>query len=152
MIGAHNAHMIPKGLPGEGNFLVFDNGGVSGYGYFGMSNRFRLWSRVVEFNPVSLEIVWEYKFIRLSWLFPRTGQYHRFFSYYIGSAQRLPNGNTLISEGANGRVFEVTNKSEIVWEYVAPTRLQQIYRAYRIPPEWVPGNPSGYQFWDTEKQ
>ena len=31
-IGQHHAHMIPKGLPGEGNILVFDNGGESGYG------------------------------------------------------------------------------------------------------------------------
>jgi len=32
IIGQHHAHMIPKGLPGEGNILVFDNGGWSGYG------------------------------------------------------------------------------------------------------------------------
>jgi hypothetical protein len=151
LIGSHDAHIIPKGLPGEGNFLVFDNGGISGYGYLGMPKYYRLWSRVVEFNPITLEIIWEYKFIKLFWLFPRTGANHRFFSYYIGSAQRLPNGNTLITEGANGRVIEVTNKSEIVWECTTPTRLGQIYRAYRIPPEWIPGNPSGYKFWNADK-
>jgi hypothetical protein len=32
IIGQHHAHMIPRGLPGEGNILVFDNGGAAGYG------------------------------------------------------------------------------------------------------------------------
>ena len=32
IIGQHHAHIIPKGLPGAGNLLVFDNGGSSGYG------------------------------------------------------------------------------------------------------------------------
>ena len=31
IIGQHNPHIIPKGLPGAGNLLVFDNGGASGY-------------------------------------------------------------------------------------------------------------------------
>ena len=147
IIGLHHAHMIPKGLPGEGDILLVDNGGLAGYGYFGMPNRFRLYSRVIEFNPVTLDIVWQYSDIRLGWVIPRSGEDHRFFSYYIGSAQRLPNGNTLIDEGTNGRVFEVTNTSKIVWEYMTPLRVPEIYRAYRIPPEWVPGNPSGYAFW-----
>ncbi len=33
IIGQHHAHLIPKGLPGAGNLLVFDNGGSSGYGF-----------------------------------------------------------------------------------------------------------------------
>jgi hypothetical protein len=33
IIGQHHAHIIPKGLPGAGNLLVFDNGGASGYGF-----------------------------------------------------------------------------------------------------------------------
>ena len=33
IIGQHHAHLIPKGLPGAGNVLVFDNGGSSGYGF-----------------------------------------------------------------------------------------------------------------------
>ena len=28
--GQHDAHIIPKGLPGEGNLLVFDNNAPSG--------------------------------------------------------------------------------------------------------------------------
>ena len=33
-------------------------------------------------------------------------------------AQRLPNGNTLITESDAGRVFEVTEGGDIVWEFV----------------------------------
>ena len=32
IIGPHHAHLIPQGLPGAGNILVFDNGGWGGYG------------------------------------------------------------------------------------------------------------------------
>jgi hypothetical protein len=151
IIGLHHAHMIPKGLPGEGDILVFDNGGIAGYGYFGMPERIRLWSRVIEFNPVTLDIVWQYSYPTGNWWLPRSGDGHKFFSYYISSAQRLPNGNTLISEGSNARVFEVTNTSKIVWDYQQPLRVLQVYRAYRIPPEWVPGNPSGYASWGDKQ-
>src|SRR3972149_8289690 len=66
-------------------------------------------------------------------------------SSLVSSAQRLPNGNTLITEGVGGRVFEVTAKHEIVWEYVNPvfqpygkSRVNLVYRAYRLPYEWAP--------------
>ena len=148
-VAQHHPHMIPKGLPGEGNILVFDNGGRSGYGGpTGFPRYRRQYSRVIEFNPVTLEIVWQYG--------TESGE-EKFFSHYISSAQRLPNGNTLITEGANGRLFEVTPDKEIVWEFIAPSIEGQppgrmsnsVYRAYRIPPEWVPGNPAGYAEWAT---
>ena len=55
----------------------------------------------------------------------------------------MPNGNTLINEGADGRVFEVTSDHQIVWEYVYPfigsdPDTRRIYRAYRVPYEWGP--------------
>ena len=57
--------------------------------------------------------------------------------------QRLPNGNTLITEGSNGRVIEVTPDHEIVWEFISPywgkhVRMNMTYRAYRVPYEWAP--------------
>ncbi len=64
-------------------------------------------------------------------------------SGFISSAQRLPNGNTLITEGADGRIFEVTSEHEIVWEYISPyygkgRNHNMVYRAYRLPYDWVP--------------
>jgi hypothetical protein len=62
----------------------------------------------------------------------------------ISGAERLPNGNTLICEGAKGRVFEVTATHEIVWEYVNPffasnlrfgDRVNFVFRAHRYGPD-----------------
>ena len=66
IIGPHHAHVIPKGLPGAGNVLVFDNGGAGGFGDpnpgapDGTWNALRDCSRVLEINPVTLEMVWEF--------------------------------------------------------------------------------------------
>jgi len=70
-------------------------------------------SSIIEFNPLYMAIVWEYK----------GDEKNKFFSLASGSCQRLPNGNTLITESDRGRVFEVTPQGQIVWEYV------NIYRA-----------------------
>ena len=140
VIGQHNPHMIPVGLPGAGNVLIFDNGGASGYGFAnpaapdGRNSFNRGSSRVIEVNPITFEKMWEYSV---------AGQEsYRFFSHYVSGAQRLENGNTLITEGADGRVFEVTTNGDIVWEYVSPyfTRnngSNRVYRAYRLPYGWI---------------
>ena len=143
-VGLHHAHMIPKGLPGEGNLLMFDNGGFGGFGAptptspYGINNARREYSRVLEIDPVKMTIVWEYT--------ANTGGYRdlfKFFSDYVSSAQRLPNGNTLIDEGAVGRLFEVTPEGETVWEYINPyyqdkEKFNMVYRAYRVPYDYVP--------------
>jgi hypothetical protein len=147
LIGPHDAHIIPKGLPGEGDILLFDNGGVSGYGLFGLPNHLRLYSRVVEFNPITFDIVQQYSHKNGLYPYPRYGDHNRLFSLTMSSVQRLPNGNTLVSEALSGRIFELTPTNDIVWDYVYPNPNYAIYRAYRVPPEWVPGNPAGYPFW-----
>ena len=88
----------------NGNILLFDNHwekeGITGH------------SKVIEFNPFTREIVWQYK----------GSEEHPFYSKTCGTNQRLPNGNTLITESDNGRAFEVTKDGTIVWEYVSPHR------------------------------
>jgi Arylsulfotransferase (ASST) len=136
IIGQHHAHVIPKGLPGEGNVLVFDNGGASGYGFAnptapdGADSFARATSRVLEIDPVTLELVWSYT-------------NPRFYSSNISGAQRLPNGDTLITAGTGGRLFEVTAEGDIVWEYVYPDLSgaqspSAVYRSYRFPYDWLP--------------
>lgn len=137
IIGQHHAHMIPPGLPGAGNIMIFDNGGSSGYGAPGALTASgsgiyaRSTSRVLEIDPTTLEVVWSYR-------------HANFFSTNISGAQRLVNGNTLITEGAPGRLFEVTPDGDIVWEYMnAPSPYSRrgsnaVYRGYRIPYEWIP--------------
>ena len=149
IIGPHHAHMIPQGLPGAGNILVFDNGGAAGYGDpnpgapDGTWNALRDHSRVLEVDPTTLEIIWQ--FTAMTQGFP-DGEEVRFYSRYEGGAQRLPNGNTLITESRRGRILEVTPDSETVWEYISPYNLMDredlffsdIFRGYRIPYDWVP--------------
>jgi hypothetical protein len=143
--------MIPRGLPGEGNILIFDNGGSAGFGTpnpgspTGVNNALRNYSRVLEINPMTLEVVWSCGSINgkpPDTPMPKMPNI-RLFSNFISSAQRLPNGNTLITEGASGRIIEVTPAHDIVWEYVSPyyskkMGMNGVYRAYRLPYEWVP--------------
>jgi hypothetical protein len=144
IVGQHHAHVIPKGLPGEGNILIFDNGGFAGFGApnptspFGMNNARREYSRVIELDPIQMKIVWEYNANKAG-----SRDLAKFFSDYVSSAQRLPNGNTLITEGAFGRLFEVTPDYETVWEYISPyyqekENYNMVYRAYRVPYDYVP--------------
>ena len=85
----------------NGRILLFDNGPHRE----GMS-----YSRVIEVDPSDNQIAWEYL----------GDPPISFYSYHISGSERLPNGNTLICEGAPGRVFEVTPTHEIVWEYINP--------------------------------
>ena len=130
-LGQHMPHMIPEGLPGAGNILVFDNGQRLGYG---RPTEIREWSRVVEFDPTTFEVVWQYG--------AASGP-NKFYSPIVSGAQRLPNGNTLVTVGVPGHVIEVSPSGSIVWayQYEAPsTELTAgfVYRAYRIAPEWLP--------------
>lgn len=86
----------------NGNILIFDNDS------FGTSEK----SKVVEFNPFTQAVVWQYE----------GDEEHPFYSFSCGTNQRLANGNTLITESDNGRAFEVTREGQIVWEYVSPHR------------------------------
>jgi len=145
--GQHDAHIIPPGLPGAGNLLVYDNQGEGGYppAVLAVTGG----SRILEIDPVNKEIVWEYtgeNSGRPGWTFQ---------SSFISSARRLPNGNTLIDEGYNGRFFQIAPDGEVVWEYVSPYYSEsvspitgkqilsnQVYRAQPVPYEWVPeGTP-----------
>lgn len=87
-------------VPDPARILLFDNGSRRG------------WSRVVEVDPLTNAVVWEYKAT------PATD----FFSTIRGAAQRLDNGNTLITESDRGRAFEVTRDGRIVWEYFTAIR------------------------------
>lgn len=134
--GQHDAHMIPEGLPGAGDILVFDDEGEGGYPPATLP--LIAGSRVLQINPVTREVVWQY-----------TGSKVSFFSSFLGSAERLPNGNTLIDEGMWGRFFQITPKGKIVWEYVSPftgkgpgkraeAAVRWVYRVQAVPYSWVP--------------
>jgi len=103
----------------NGHILIFDNGIKRDY------------SRVVEMDPLTGTIVWEYV----------ADPPEEFFSYARGSAQRLPNGNTLICESDKGRAFEITHDGEVVWVWLNPATEQghrvTVYRMIRMPTDQV---------------
>lgn len=100
----------PSGL-NNGNILIFDNGT---HRVDNQKAGFPLgmiaFSRILEVDPKTDEIVWEY----------RDRCHLDFHAPFISGCQRLPNGNTLICDGPRGRIFEVTARKEIVWEYTSP--------------------------------
>ncbi len=137
--GAHDIQWIKPGLPGEGNFLVFNNG----------QNLFELTpqSYIFEINPylnasganagkyvdpptagynvvspansnlmkekknISKQVVWTYS----------SKNNTSFYSTIGSSAQRLPNGNTFICAMNSGHFFEVNpTDTSVVWEYINP--------------------------------
>lgn len=114
----HDASMLENG-----NILVFDNG-------MGRINSELCYSRVVEINPRTNKIVWEFK----------DNPPHEFYSGIQGGCQRLPNGNTLIVESTRGRIFEVTPDCEIVWEFVNPSY------GYDLGPSWWNGVRKAFRY------
>lgn len=100
--GPHDATLLENG-----HVLVFDNGLA------------RTWSRVVEVDPATDRIVWQYK----------ADPPEDFHTSALGGAQRLPNGNTLIANSHSGEGFEVTPEGEIVWRYLSPHKNDKGQRA-----------------------
>ena len=103
LFGQHDAHWIPAGLPGAGNILVFNNG---------LSRPEGAYSSVDEFcgngtNCTPGALVSSYS----------QGVSGDFYADHLGSAQRLDNGDTLVCEGTDGRIFEYNGNGDIVWEY-----------------------------------
>jgi hypothetical protein len=82
-----------------GTLLVFDNMGA--------------WprSRVLEVDPAGGAVLWAWD-----------GGKTPLVSETCGTAQRLPNGNTLAVASDTGRAVEITPDGRIVWEYFNPAR------------------------------
>jgi hypothetical protein len=93
MSGPHEGRVLPNG-----NVLVLDNGITTQR------------SRVLEIEPLSRTIVWEYQ----------GDPPEDFFTPGRGGAVRLPGGNTLITDSNAARSFEVTSEGEVIWEFLGP--------------------------------
>ncbi len=93
----HDPHVLPNG-----KLLLFDNVGLS-----------KSQSRVVEIDPQTGAHGWSFT--------SRKGE-AKFFSRTCGLAERLDNGNTLITESAAGRAIELSPDQKVVWEFHNPHR------------------------------
>ncbi|MBN2565425.1 MAG: hypothetical protein JXB46_06910, partial [Candidatus Eisenbacteria bacterium] len=99
LVGSWKMQHDPSVLD-DGDILMFDNNGNEGM------------SRVIEIDPATGNVTWEYK----------GAEPPDFYSQMCGTAARLPNGNTLTTESDAGRAIEITPDGEIVWEYLNPER------------------------------
>jgi hypothetical protein len=107
-LGQHDPDILANG-----NLLLFDN--------VGNFEKAEGRSRVIELDPETMAIAWQY-----------AGTAERPLESRIrADQQRLANGNTLISESNGGRILEVAPDGEIVWEFVNPVRGGE--RQNRIP-------------------
>jgi hypothetical protein len=143
----HDTHWIPAGLPGAGNLLVFSNGGGRKDGTYSSVDEVVLpvdqegrYARKPgsAFGPSAP--VWTYTAPKKS----------DFFAIFMSGAQRLRNGNTLISTGFGGTIFEVTPQREVVWKYIVPIDFKPgrgtmmffggagnpVFRAYLYAPDY----------------
>ncbi len=109
----------------NGRLLLLDNQGNDGF------------SRVLEFDPVTLEI--DPVTLEITWNYAGTPP-ESFSTLELGSVARLPNGNTLVTESYKGHAFELTPAKEIVWEFFNPQRagehnelIAAVYEVVRLP-------------------
>ncbi|MFH1501578.1 MAG: arylsulfotransferase family protein [Candidatus Eisenbacteria bacterium] len=124
LVGRWDRQHQPTFLP-DGRMLLFNNEA-------GTDARGEAISEVVEFDPLTQDVRWSYDGNAPGGL----------YSQASGSCQRLPNGNTLITESDNGRAIEVTPDGGIVWEFVNPMRAGQndeliasLYEMVRLSPD-----------------
>jgi hypothetical protein len=111
-------------LVAHGNLLLFDNLGLRGR------------SRVLELDPQSGGVVW-------SWAGPGAG----FTSQGMGGAQRLPNGNTIVTDSFGGRVFEVAPDGAVVWRFENPARTGPRGDRVAVVPELQRIDPAAVASW-----
>ena len=84
-------------------------------------------------QPFRGEITWQYQ------AYPDSTWYAPFMS----AVERLPNGNTLITNSHNMRIFEVTPEGEVVMDFVLEHLLAdelghvggRIWRTFKLPPD-----------------
>lgn len=140
LFGQHGANWIESGCPGEGNILVFNNGG-----------RNRGYSTVDEIVP-PVDNNGNYQKIsgkpygpdEQIWVYTSETPTD-LFSTILSSAQRLPNGNTLICSAMQGLFIEVTTGGDIVWQYhnILPTPMANAVAKVQRYPKNYSGIPEG---------
>lgn len=123
----HDAQWIADGSPGAGNILVFNNGTGRSDGDYSTVNEI--------VPPVDANGAYSgYGPAAPSWTF-RGDPATSFYAPNISGAQRLPDGNTLICDGPNAYLFEVTATGETVWEYEHGS--QHIFRGTRYASDYA---------------
>lgn len=100
----HDAHWIEDGLANVGKIMLFNN------------EKTTTESAIEIIEPyLDSEGAYAYDAEQI-WAYSASD----FFSKYMSSAQRMPNGNVFICEGSSGHFFEINPTQEVVWDYINP--------------------------------
>ena len=123
--GQHDPTWIPANCPGAGHILVFNNGIHRGY-----SSADELIPPLLPDGTYERSPDHPYGPTNLVWTYDGSVS-NRFSSPLVSSAQRLPDGNTLIDLGTSRYFFEVSPDGELQWEYHVPG-AGLIFRGTRV--------------------
>ncbi len=126
----HDAEWIETGYPGEGNILIFNNGGGRPQGNF--SSIEEIATPVNSDGSYTLLNGSAYGPDQPLWTYT-TATPTDFYAKNISGQQRLPNGNTLICEGPGAYFFEINTAGETVWEY---DYSGAVFRVDRYAPDY----------------
>jgi hypothetical protein len=133
----HDPTWIPAGSPGAGDILVFSNG---------LPER-REYSTVEQITPTIVDGAYTLDangaFAATSTTVYPSKKKGAIFSAIISGAQRLSNGNTLVTHGPQGLLVEVDSSGKTVWEYentrytVRPDTPTESGAGIPIDPWWM---------------
>lgn len=173
MYGSHGQYWIEEGLPRAGQIMYFNNGDDRPEGYYSTIETLDLnpdsdgnypKDSNGRFLPAEPNVVY------------KADDPFEFRSYYLSNAQQLANGNIFINEGGPGRLFEVNEDGDILWQYTNPASFfgnieqgenplyNDIFRAYKFTPDYpglagkdltpqyrLEGDENGFCLVDTEE-
>jgi len=117
----HDARWIKKGFKDGGDIMIFNNGFGRTPAYSSVeiitppTSATGVYQQALPYGPSNQK--WTYK----------DSTPTKFYSMFISGADQLPNGNTLICSGNQGRFFEVGKNNTIVWEYINPVSASDNY-------------------------
>jgi hypothetical protein len=107
---AHDVSWITSGEHAQ-DFIIFNNNYI-----FNTRSRIQIWNNPTEDGFYSFSNETKYGADSLKWTYDDAG----FYSSRMSSAQIMPNGNILATEGTSGEISEITPSKEKIWKYINP--------------------------------
>lgn len=146
LFSQHDAHWVDAGLKDEGKIFVFNNG-INRPG--GSISSVDLISPPILPDGTYEKVQGEaYGPLEAEWVYGLEAEHEDITSARISGVDRLPNGNTIITVGSNGRIVELDDNIQLVWDYIVPlagtepieqgetTTQNSIFRSYKYAADY----------------
>lgn len=115
LFGMHNPNWVKQGFRDEGKIMVFNNG----YNDTNQVSKVQLIDPpLLPNNNYAISPVQAYGPLNPSWSYTMP-----VFVDFVSGATRLSNGNTFISSGPDGAIYELDSMDNLVWKYVSPAGM-----------------------------